>query len=70
MTAIEFKVLLVVVFLSVAIAGLLVCWRICRRAGVAPYLSLLIFVPVVNIIAVYRFCLIDLAAVDRHRAAR
>ena len=28
-------------------------WRICERAGLSPWLSLLLFIPLVNIIFVY-----------------
>ena len=28
-------------------------WRICERAGLSPWLSLLLFIPLVNVIFVY-----------------
>jgi hypothetical protein len=40
-------------WLVVAIIGIIPFWRLCIRAGFSPWLSLLIAVPLANIIFIY-----------------
>ena len=41
------------VWLIGAIIGIIPFWRICARVGYSPWLSLLVAIPLVNIIFVY-----------------
>jgi hypothetical protein len=40
-------------WLIVAVIGIIPFWRICARVGFSPWLSLLIIVPLANIIFIY-----------------
>jgi hypothetical protein len=40
-------------FLIIAIIGVVPFWKICERIGLSPWLSLLILVPLVNLIFIY-----------------
>jgi hypothetical protein len=41
------------VWLIGAIIGIIPFWRICKRVGYSPWLSLLMAVPLVNVIFIY-----------------
>jgi|HubBroStandDraft_1064217.scaffolds.fasta_scaffold00219_5 hypothetical protein len=40
-------------WLIVAVIGVVPFWHICKRVGYSPWLSLLILVPLVNVVFVY-----------------
>ena len=47
------------VWLIGAIVAIIPFWRICRRAGLQPLLSLLIAIPLVNLIFIYYVAFTD-----------
>lgn len=49
-------ILLVLLSLLIAVP-LAACWKLCRRTGRSGWLSLLILIPVLNVVAVYWFVL-------------
>ena len=58
-----------VLVLPVAAIPLVACWRIVAKAGYPGALALLLFVPVVNLIAVYTFAFAEWP-IERRLAGR
>ncbi|UEM24834.1 hypothetical protein JL100_034405 (plasmid) [Skermanella mucosa] len=52
-----FQVILLVVLSGLIAVPLTACWKLCRRTGRSGWFSLLLLVPVLNVVAVYWFVL-------------
>lgn len=50
-----FRMLLLAAFALAVLLPMPACWRLCRRAGLPGWASLVMLIPIVNVAAVYRF---------------
>ena len=50
-----FRILLTAGMLVAVLVPLALAWRVCRKAGYRGSVALLLLIPVLNVLAVYRF---------------
>ena len=53
MSFVQFQVALALVMVIPIGVGIIGCWRLCRRLGLPGGSSLIVLVPVVNLVAIY-----------------